>query len=259
MRRSRGIALADLGPPQGSGLGLGLGLDVTVDADSSTTPTERAISGVCDQTNRWEVFDWCTGGKGTEGIGWETRLWCRESKRCILAGLGGGTHLLLAFLSHLAIDHAHPFRDGAPFLLLIETPPTFGCSVRFFHILHKKCLLILFPSCFAVCGHHVSPRIAIVFSLLPGLPNVSTSHSSNFTISSNTSRSSLHSSHSPTASALLSIAVPHGRSHTCSHVLLNPTSGRIERGGQLNNTATFTGLCVVDPTRREDGRVMVKL
>ena len=30
----------------------------------------------------------------------------------------------------------HPFRDGAPFLLLIETPPTFGRSVRFFHILH---------------------------------------------------------------------------------------------------------------------------
>ena len=70
----------------------------------------------------------------------------------------------------------HPFRDGAPFLLLIETPTTFGRSLRFFHILHGNCLLILSPSCFAVCGHHLSPRIAIVFSLLSSLPLFHVTH-----------------------------------------------------------------------------------
>ena len=59
----------------------------------------------------------------------------------------------------------HPFRDGAPFLLLIEICPTFRCSSRLFHILHKIVTLTLCPSCFAFCGHHVSPGIAIVFSL----------------------------------------------------------------------------------------------
>ena len=42
---------------------------------------------------------------------------------------------------------------------------------------------------FAVCGHHLSPRIAIVFSL-SSVPNSSMSHLSIFLISSNTSRSS---------------------------------------------------------------------
>ena len=35
----------------------------------------------------------------------------------------------------------HPFRDGAPFLLLIETPPTIGRSFRCFHIIHKNFFL----------------------------------------------------------------------------------------------------------------------
>ena len=78
-----------------------------------------------------------------------------------------------------------PFGAGGPFLFLIETPPTFGCSLRFSHILHRNCLLILSPSCFAVCGHHLSPRTAIVFSLLSSLPNSSMSHLSNFLISTN--------------------------------------------------------------------------
>ena len=53
-------------------------------------------------------------------------------------------------------------------------------------------MFILSPSCFAVCGHHPSPRIAIVFSLLSSVPNFSTSHSSIYLIpSSNTSRSFL--------------------------------------------------------------------
>ena len=40
----------------------------------------------------------------------------------------------------------HLFRDGAPFLLLVETPPTFGRSVRVFCILHRSfCLCFLLP------------------------------------------------------------------------------------------------------------------
>ena len=52
-------------------------------------------------------------------------------------GGGAGALSFVACLSHLIIGHAS-FRDGAPFLLLIETPPTFGRSVRFFRILHYK-------------------------------------------------------------------------------------------------------------------------
>ena len=32
----------------------------------------------------------------------------------------------------------HPFRDGAPFPHLIETPPISGRSERFFHILREE-------------------------------------------------------------------------------------------------------------------------
>ena len=65
----------------------------------------------------------------------------------------------------------HPFRDGAPFLLLVETPPTFGRSLRFCPYITKKKVWLSYPhSCFAVCGHHLSPKLAIVFSLLSSLP-----------------------------------------------------------------------------------------
>ena len=56
----------------------------------------------------------------------------------------------------------------------------FPCLVHY--IPGRNFSLILSPSCFAVCGHHLSPRIAIVFSLL--IPNFSMSHSSLFLISS---------------------------------------------------------------------------
>ena len=125
-------------------------------------------------------------------------------------GRGGRTHLLLAV--DIWLLTTHPFRGGAPFLLPIETPPTSGLSLRFFHVLHRKFLLILSPSCFAfVCGHHLSSRIAIVFSILSSLPNSSTSRTSNLLISSsNASRSSLYISDSPTVWVLPSIVVPHG-------------------------------------------------
>ena len=65
----------------------------------------------------------------------------------------------------------HPFRDGAPLLplLIVETPPTFGRSLRFFHILHRNCLLILSPSCFAVCGNiYLSGRGGGITQLVHG-------------------------------------------------------------------------------------------
>ena len=80
-------------------------------------------------------------------------------------GEGGGASSSVAYHVVIWPLATHPFRDGAPFLFLIETPPTFGRSLRFFHILHRNCLLILSSSCFAVCGHHLSPKIAIVLSL----------------------------------------------------------------------------------------------
>ena len=93
----------------------------------------------------------------------------------------------------------------------METPPAFGRSLRFFHIIHKNRLLILPPSCFAVCGHHLSPSVTMIFSLLSNLPKYSMSHSSNVPISSsNASRSSLYISQSPTM-FLLSIIAPQVR------------------------------------------------
>ena len=69
---------------------------------------------------------------------------------------GGGTHLLLA----LAIWPltTHPFRDGAPFLLLIETPPTFGRSLRFFHIYYIENACLSYP-------RPASPSAATIYLL----------------------------------------------------------------------------------------------
>ena len=139
--------------------------------------------------------------------------------------LGGGAYKFVACLSHLTIDRAslsrrrtgggrtplllavviwplttHPFREGEPFLLLIKTPATFGRPWRFFYMLHRnysEYLLILSPCCFAFCGHHLSARIVVVFSLLSSVPNFAMSHSSIFLIS-NKSRSSLYISRSST-------------------------------------------------------------
>ena len=78
-------------------------------------------------------------------------------------GTGGGrTHLLLALV--IGPLTTHPLRDGAPPLLLIETPPTLGRSLRLYHMLHRKLLLILPPSCFAVCRHHLSPRGCLLYT-----------------------------------------------------------------------------------------------
>ena len=78
---------------------------------------------------------------------------------------------LVACLSHLTIDHAS--------LSIPSTVPTpnrhlqhLGAHYFLIHMLHRNVLLILSPSCFAVCGHHLSPRIKhavppCIFHILP--------------------------------------------------------------------------------------------
>ena len=66
----------------------------------------------------------------------------KEGGRGRSGGEGGGrrTPLLLALkeFDHSKPLNAHPLRDGGPIPNnLIETPTTFGRSLRFFRVLHK--------------------------------------------------------------------------------------------------------------------------
>ena len=121
---------------------------------------------------------------------------------------GGGTQLLLA-LSHLTMT-THPFRDGPLLLLLIEATSNIWALSTFFPCITQKNFLQ--RSSLAVCDHHLSPKRAIVFSLLFNAPNISMSHPFIFLISSfNAPRSTLYSSQSPTRRALLSSGLPEGQ------------------------------------------------
>ena len=67
----------------------------------------------------------------------------------------------VACLSHLTIDHASLSRRSST----VPTPSRhlqLRELIAFFHILHSKTLLTLYPPCFAFWGHHLSPRIDIV-------------------------------------------------------------------------------------------------
>ena len=88
---------------------------------------------------------------------------------CRIQG-GRSTHWLLA-VSHLTIDHASLSRRSAPRSYSLQRHlQHLGAPLRFFffHILHRKKRkkFILSRSCIAVCGHHLSTRIAIAFSSL---------------------------------------------------------------------------------------------
>ena len=72
------------------------------------------------------------------------------------------------------------------------------------------------------CVATISPRIAIVFSLLPNVPNFSISYSPIFLVSCNTSRPCLYISHSPTMLVLLYFFAT--RAYLCIFFLL-PTTG----------------------------------
>ena len=108
---------------------------------------------------------------------------------------GGGGRGLIFSLPHASSSLTkHPFGDGAPFLLLTETPPTFERSLRFFQIIVRKHCLFAYPN---PCP--VSPSVATIyllgrkrgFSRDSPVYQTLPSHSSNFLISSNTSRSLL--------------------------------------------------------------------
>ena len=71
----------------------------------------------------------------------------------------------------------------------METPPTFRRSLRFAMLYYIFVFTCLIPSCFAFGGHHLSPRIAIVWSLISSVLNFSVSHSSIFLISCHVWRS----------------------------------------------------------------------
>ena len=117
---------------------------------------------------------------------WQSRrlLETRSLTHLVFFCFGGGrAHSLIACLSHLTIDHASLSRRSTVPARNRDTS-TFGRSLRFFHMLHINLLLILSPSCFAVCGHHLSTRIAIALSLLSSVPYFSVPHSSIFLISS---------------------------------------------------------------------------
>ena len=136
-----------------------------------------------------------------------------------VGGGGGRTHLLLALvIYHLTTQ---PFRDIAPILLPIDL----GVHYTFFPVLHVfPCLSHPLPV--SVCGRHLSPTIAIVFSLLSSLPNSSTSPSSSPLIaSSNISRSSLHIPCSPTTYVTPTLYC----CATRAHVISLPTSSSSSR------------------------------
>ena len=81
-------------------------------------------------------------------------------------------HSLLAFVVIRPLT-THSFRDGASFVLLIETPLLLRRSLRLFHILRRNVLLIVCSSCF-VCGHFLSPGDRGVLTFF-GLPQTDTS------------------------------------------------------------------------------------
>ena len=136
-------------------------------------------------------FSWCLHSSGTAVsfsswcrripfLDWRTpiaielppsgdRDWPKVGKRVVVYEWGWCTHLLLVLVVWPLTTR--PLQDGAPFLLLIETPSTFRHSLRFFHTLHRNLSHILSPSCFAVCGHYLSPSIAVVFSLFSKASN----------------------------------------------------------------------------------------
>ena len=106
-----------------------------------------------------------------------------------------------------------------------------GAHCIFFRILQGNFLLNSSPSCFAVCGYHLSPRIALVFSLLSGVPNFSMPHSSLILISYRTSRSSLYVSHSPTMRVILYCFTT--RAHLCIFFLPSITGVPLSSSWQI--------------------------
>ena len=129
---------------------------------------------VHQQTHKRRLFFLIAMRCGVRGVRKNTTQYITTTNLAASSFLrtSGGGYSFAPLLLALVIWPLHwpriPFEtEHRSFLLLIETPPTFGRSVRFFHILHRNyLLLILSPSCFALCGHHpVSPSAATIHVL----------------------------------------------------------------------------------------------
>ena len=81
-------------------------------------------------------------------------------------GEGGAAYSFVACLSPLTIDHARQSAVPTPNR---DTLQHLGAHYAFSMYHNQSCLLMLSPSCFAACVHHLSPRTAIVSSLLSSL------------------------------------------------------------------------------------------
>ena len=70
-------------------------------------------------------------------------------------------------------------------------------------VLRTRFLLILSPSCFAACGHHLSPRVAIVFALLSTVEVLRRTPPHRIRLFSSSPRThpSLNISHAPTVTS----------------------------------------------------------
>ena len=84
---------------------------------------------------------------------------------------GGGAYPFVACLSHMTIDHASLLRRST-----VPTPnrdtSNFWALITLFLYITSKLFANLIPFVFGrLCGHHLSPRIAIVFSLLTSVSN----------------------------------------------------------------------------------------
>ena len=78
----------------------------------------------------------------------------------------------VACLNHLTIDHASLSRRSTVLTPDGDTSSIWAFDTFFFFPFTTYFFfLTLSPSCFAFCGHHLSPRIAIVFLLLSRVPN----------------------------------------------------------------------------------------
>ena len=79
---------------------------------------------------------------------------------------GGAAYSFVVCLSRLAIDHASLSRQSTVPAPNRDTSKIWALFIFFPYITWKAFCYLISPSCSAACGHHLSPRIGIVFSLL---------------------------------------------------------------------------------------------
>ena len=133
------------------------------------------------------------------------------------------SYSFVACLSHLPIGHASLSRRST-----VPTPnrntSNNGAVITIFPCNTLNCLFILSPSYFTVCGHHLSPRIVIVFSLISSLRNSSMSHPSNSSSLTHRVPACIFHILLLCESYSLLLCWCATRTHMCIHVLLLPTT-----------------------------------